>query len=98
MAKVVDIPRIATGVPNLDAIFNGGLPEGLGDGRERPAGLGEDDPDPADLLPQRVRRRTASSYFGTLSEPTAKTLRHLQQFSFFDPRSSRPASSSSTSA
>jgi len=28
MAKVIDIPRIATGVPNLDAIFNGGLPEG----------------------------------------------------------------------
>jgi predicted ATP-dependent serine protease len=27
MAKV-DIPRITTGVPNLDAIFNGGLPEG----------------------------------------------------------------------
>ena len=38
-------------------------------------------------------------YFNTLSEPTAKTLRYLSQFAFFDPKKLEDgASSSSTSA
>ncbi len=83
MAKVVDIPRITTGVSNLDAIFNGGLPKGSVTVVSGPPGSGKT------ILTQQICFNNASAanpvlIFGTLSEPTAKTLRHLQQFSFFD--------------
>ena len=85
MAKVVDIPRIATGVPNLDAIFNGGLPRGSVTVVSGSPGSGKT------ILTQQISFHNASAQnrvlaFSTLSEPAAKTLRHLQQFSFFDPK------------
>ena len=85
MAQIADIPRIVTGVPNLDAIFGGGLPEGSVTVVSGPPGSGKT------ILTQQISFHNASAQrrvlaFGTLSEPTAKSLRHLQQFSFFDPK------------
>ena len=83
MAKIIDVPRIATGVPNLDAIFNGGLPKGSVTVVSGPPGSGKT------ILTQQISFHNASDRnrvlaFSTLSEPAAKTLRHLGQFSFFD--------------
>ena len=85
MAKVVDVPRIATGVSNLDAIFNGGLPKGSVTVVSGAPGSGKT------ILSQQISFHNASDQcrvlsFSTLSEPAAKTLRHLRQFSFFDPK------------
>src|ERR1700687_872610 len=85
MTNKTDIPRIQTGVSNLDAIFNGGLPKGSLTVLSGPPGSGKT------ILTQRVCFHNASAkssvlVLSTLSEPTAKTLRYLQQFSFFDPK------------
>ncbi len=84
MTKNTVIPRLETGVRNLDAIFNGGLPTGSVMVISGPPGSGKT------ILAQQISFHHASPktrvlYFGTLSEPTAKTLRYLKQFSFFDP-------------
>jgi circadian clock protein KaiC len=80
-----DIPRMETGVRNLDALFGGGLPKGSGLVVAGPPGSGKT------ILAQQVCFHTASPnarvlYFNTLSEPTAKALRNFSQFSFFDIR------------
>ncbi|HXN41827.1 MAG TPA: ATPase domain-containing protein, partial [Myxococcaceae bacterium] len=85
MTNKTDIPRIQTGVSNLDAIFNGGLPKGSLTVLSGPPGSGKT------ILTQQVCFHNASAkssvlVLSTLSEPTAKTLRYLQQFSFFDPK------------
>ena len=85
MTKRTDIPRVQTGVPNLDAIFHGGLPKGSVTVVSGPPGSGKT------TLTQQICFHNASAKghvlsFGTLSEPTAKTLRYLQQFAFFDPK------------
>lgn len=85
MTKKTDIPRIQTGVPNLDAILNGGLPTGSVTVVAGSPGSGKT------TLVQQICFHNASAgnrvlSFSTLSEPTAKTLRYLQQFSFFDPK------------
>ena len=77
------IRRIETGVRNLDAIFHGGLPRGSVTVVSGPPGTGKS------TLCQQICFHNATQanraiYFGTLSEPTAKTLRYLAQFSFFD--------------
>ena len=77
------IPRIETGVRNLDAIFGGGLPKGSVSVISGPPGSGKT------ILTQQLCFHNASPkhrilYFNTLSEPTAKTLRYLKQFEFFD--------------
>ena len=82
--KVTDIRRVVTGIHNLDAIFNGGIPEGSVTVVSGPPGSGKT------ILTQQICFHNASTdrrilVFGTLSEPTAKTLRHLRQFAFFDP-------------
>ena len=79
------IPRIQTGVRNLDAVFGGGLPKGSVSVISGPPGSGKT------ILTQQLCFHSASPknrilYFSTLSEPTAKTLRYLQQFEFFDPK------------
>jgi circadian clock protein KaiC len=78
-----DVVRIETGVRNLDALFQGGLPQGSVVVLAGPPGAGKT------ILTQQICFHNASAgqrvlYFNTLSEPTAKTLRHLTQFSFFD--------------
>ncbi|RKH15592.1 hypothetical protein D7Y13_19745 [Corallococcus praedator] len=85
MTKRIDIPRLQTGVPNLDELFKGGLPKGSVTAVCGPPGSGKT------TLTQQICFHNASAAhrvlaFNTLSEPTAKTLRHLQQFSFFDPK------------
>lgn len=78
-------PRVATGVGNLDALLEGGLPRGSVTMVSGPPGSGKT------ILAQQIgfhnaTRKTAPVlYFSTLSEPTAKTLRYLSRFSFFNP-------------
>lgn len=83
------IARVATGVRNLDALFMGGLPTGSVVVLAGSPGAGKT------ILSQQICFHSASAsrrvlYFNTLSEPTAKTLRNLSQFSFFDPEKLGP--------
>jgi circadian clock protein KaiC len=85
MNKRTDIPRVETGVRNLDAILHGGLPKGSVTVVSGPPGSGKT------TLTQQICFHNAAAdrrvlSFGTLSQPTAKTLQYLQQFSFFDPK------------
>jgi circadian clock protein KaiC len=78
-----DMARLETGVRNLDDVFHGGLPKGSVTVIGGSPGAGKT------TLTQQICYHAASSgqcalYFSTLSEPTAKTLRYLSQFSFFD--------------
>ena len=79
-----ELPRIETGVKNLDALFFGGLPVGSMTVLGGAPGAGKT------ILTQQICFHNASPsrrvlYFSTLSEPTAKTLRYLRPFRFFDP-------------
>ncbi|QRN95309.1 AAA family ATPase [Archangium violaceum] len=79
------IDRLETGIPNLDAILQGGLPKGMTAVIAGPPGSGKT------ILTQQVCFHHATQggrvlYFNTLSEPTAKTLLYLRPFSFFDPK------------
>jgi circadian clock protein KaiC len=78
-----DIARFQTGVRNLDALLMGGLPKGTVAVLAGPPGAGKT------ILAQQICFHNASPearvlYFSTLSEPTAKTLRYLSQFRFFE--------------
>ncbi len=77
--------RIKTGVRNLDEILHGGLPKGSLTVFAGPPGAGKT------ILSQQILFNNSNPaspglIFQTLSEPTAKTLKYLQQFSFFDPK------------
>jgi circadian clock protein KaiC len=83
MTTKTDVPRIETGVQNLDAILQGGLPKGSLIAIGGPPGSGKT------ILAQQIAFNNASAQsrallFSTLSEPTAKTLRYLKQLSYFD--------------
>jgi circadian clock protein KaiC len=85
MTKPFNSPRIETGVRNLDELLAGGLPKGSVVVVAGPPGAGKT------ILTQQICFHNASTtkrvlYFSTLSEPTAKTLRYLRPFSFFDPQ------------
>jgi circadian clock protein KaiC len=80
----VQIARLATGVPGLDSVLGGGLPEysfnliagGPGSGKT--------------TLAHQITFATASAerpalYFTILGEPPLKMLRYQQQLGFFDP-------------
>lgn len=76
--------RIHTGVPGLDTILCGGLPRGSFVAIGGPPGSGKT------ILSHQIGFAIASAqckvmYFQTLSEPTAKRLRYLKDFSYFDP-------------
>lgn len=79
----VRFDRIATGVPQLDAVLGGGIPAGSitvvagepGSGKTVLA---------LQVLFEAARRGKRSVYFSTLSEPTLKLVRHMQGFRFFD--------------
>jgi len=83
--KKTEIGRIKTGVRNLDEILQGGLPEGSVSVIGGPPGSGKT------IFAHQVCFHNASAnrrvlYFNTLSEPIAKSLRYLSQFSYFDAR------------
>lgn len=85
MNKNVSDERIKTGIRNLDDILHGGLPKGSLTVFAGPPGAGKT------ILSQQIVFKNATPenpglIFQTLSEPTAKTLRYLQQFNFFDPK------------
>lgn len=76
------IPRIQTGVPNLDVIIGGGLPKYSITVISGPPGSGKT------ILAQQIAFHNASPtsrvlYFSTLSESAAKVLRYVTPFSFF---------------
>ena len=78
-----DLPRHETGVRHLDGLLGGGLPKGTVTVVAGPPGSGKT------ILTQQICFHNAADgqpvlYFGTLSEPTAKTLRYLSRFAFFD--------------
>src|SRR5438445_2355620 len=83
MNETSDVARVKTSVRNVDALFLGGLPKGTVAVLGGPPGAGKT------ILAQQICFHNASPetrvlYFNTLSEPTAKTLRYLSQFQFFD--------------
>lgn len=76
--------RIHTGVPGLDTVLYGGLPSNSVVAIGGPPGSGKT------ILSHQIGFAVASPqykvmYFQTLSEPTAKRLRFLRDFSYFDP-------------
>jgi circadian clock protein KaiC len=85
MKAVNQDERILTGVRNLDEVLSGGLPVGNITVLAGTPGSGKT------ILAQQIAFKNASPensviFFQTLSEPTAKTLRYLKQFSFYNPK------------
>jgi circadian clock protein KaiC len=79
----VTIRRLATGVPGLDAILGGGLPEFSFNILLGPPGAGKT------TLAHQIMFALATPeqpalFFTVLGEPPMKMLRYQQQFSFFD--------------
>mgnify|MGYP003477261414 CR=1 FL=1 len=77
--------RVSTGVPGLDEVLGGGIPE-----RSITVVSGEPGSGKTVLALQMLfhaaRRGKRSLYFTTLSEPSLKLVRHMQGFRFFDAR------------
>lgn len=83
MTNEKELRRLETGVGNLDALFTGGLPRSSVIVIAGSPGAGKT------ILTQQICFHNVSArgrvlYFSTLSEPTAKTLRYMSQFDFFD--------------
>lgn len=80
----VRIPQLATGVPGLDVVLGGGLPELSFNIIAGSPGSGK-----TTLAHQIVFANAAPErpalYFTVLGEPAIKMLRYQQQFQFFDP-------------
>jgi circadian clock protein KaiC len=84
MSSKVTIRRLATGVPGLDAVLGGGLPELSFNLIMGPPGSGKT------TLAHQIMFALATPerpglFFTVLGEPPLKMLRYQQQFSFFDP-------------
>ncbi len=77
------IPVIKTGIPGLDAVLGGGLPEGSFNLLAGAPGSGKTTL-VMQLLFSNASKRRPAVYFTGLGEPTIKLLRHQQQFPFFD--------------
>jgi circadian clock protein KaiC len=79
------IRQLATGVPGLDDVFGGGLPElsfnlvvgGPGCGKTTLA---------HQIMFANATADRPGLYFTIVGEPPVKMLRYQQQYSFFDPR------------
>jgi circadian clock protein KaiC len=80
----VSIHHLATGVPGLDAILGGGLPEFSFNLITGPPGSGKTTLAHQMMFALATRERRAL-FFTVLGEPPLKMLRYQQQFSFFDP-------------
>lgn len=83
MTDKVSLNRLSTGVPGLDEILGGGLPELSFTLLAGPPGCGKT------TLAHQIMFSVATSerpalYFTVLGEPPLKMLRYQQQFDFFD--------------
>jgi circadian clock protein KaiC len=83
MNKIATIRRLATGVPGLDEILGGGLPEFSFNLIVGPPGSGKTTLAHQIMFALATRERPAL-FFTVLGEPPLKMLRYQQQFSFFD--------------
>jgi circadian clock protein KaiC len=84
MSDKVSIRRLATGVPGLDTILGGGLPEFSFNLIVGPPGSGKTTLAHQIMFALATKERPAL-FFTVLGEPPLKMLRYQQQFSFFDP-------------
>ncbi len=82
MTKVI-INRLATGVPGLDAVLGGGLPEFSFNLIAGPPGCGKTTLAHQMMFAMATPQRPAI-YFTVLGEPPLKMLRYQQQYDFFD--------------
>ena len=80
----IPLPLLPTGVPGLDAVLGGGLPEYSFNLLSGTPGAGK-----TTLIHQIMFRNATPTrpvlYFTVMGEPPIKILRHQQQFDFFDP-------------
>lgn len=83
MTTKVSIHRLATGVPGLDEVLGGGLPEFSFNLIAGQPGCGKTTLAHQMMFAQATPERTAL-YFTVLGEPPLKMLRYQQQFDFFD--------------
>jgi circadian clock protein KaiC len=83
MSDKVTIRRLATGVPGLDAILGGGLPEFSFNLISGAPGAGKTTLAHQLMFSLATVERPAL-YFTVLGEPPLKMLRYQQQFAFFD--------------
>ncbi|MFZ4287499.1 ATPase domain-containing protein [Variovorax sp. HJSM1_2] len=83
MTSKVTINRLATGVPGLDEVLGGGLPEFSFNLLAGPPGCGKTTLAHQMMFALASPERTAL-YFTVLGEPPLKMLRYQQQFAFFD--------------
>lgn len=79
----VSIHRLATGVPGLDDVLGGGLPEYSFNLIAGPPGCGKTTLAHQMMFALATRERSAL-YLTVLGEPPLKMLRYQQQFDFFD--------------
>ena len=79
----VTINRLATGVPGLDDVLGGGLPEFSFNLIAGPPGSGKTTLAHQMMFALATPQRPAL-YFTVLGEPPLKMLRYQQQFAFFD--------------
>jgi len=83
MNRKVEIRRLSTGVPGLDAILGGGLPEYSFNLITGPPGSGKTTLAHQMMFAMATKERPAL-FFTVLGENPLKMLRYQQQFSFFD--------------
>jgi circadian clock protein KaiC len=83
MSSKVTIQRLATGVPGLDEVLGGGLPEFSFNLIAGPPGCGKTTLAHQLMFALATPARPAI-YFTVLGEPPLKMLRYQQQFDFFD--------------
>ena len=84
MSTKVIIQRLATGVPGLDEVLGGGLPQYSFNLIAGPPGCGKTTLAHQMMFALATPERPAL-YFTVLGEPPLKMLRYQQQFDFFDP-------------
>ena len=84
MNNKVTIRLLATGVPGLDAILGGGLPEFSFNIIVGPPGSGKTTL-AHQIMFALATRENPALFFTVLGEPPLKMLRYQQQFSFFEP-------------
>jgi circadian clock protein KaiC len=82
-ARKATINRLATGVPGLDEVLGGGLPEFSFNLIAGPPGSGKTTLAHQIMFALATPKRPAL-YFTVLGEPPLKMLRYQQQFEFFD--------------